>query len=71
LGSFRHTPILVPFHGWRISHRFTIPLLVYPLYLFKRSPSKKGSDFLPGSPIFKPSEKWDVLTSTGALVSPS
>ena len=102
VGHVCHTPILVPFSGWRISHRthhqntgnvdtdeswypvtetkygemlwieklirFDIPLLAYPLYLFKRSPGKKGSHFLPSSPLFKPSEKWDVITSTVSLV---
>lgn len=100
IGHLSHTPILVPFHGWRISHRthhqntgnldtdeswypvkestyrqmlwyekflrFGLALLVvYPLYLFKRSPERQGgSHFHPGSPLFKPSEKWDVITST-------
>ncbi len=98
IGHLTHSPILVPFHGWRISHRthhlntgnldtdeswypvseskyrqmgwaekfarFDILLLVYPLYLFKRTPGKEGSHFLPSSPLFKPSEKWDVITST-------
>jgi len=98
IGHLCHTPILVPYHGWRISHRthhqntgslendeswypvteskyhemawiekfarFDISLIAYPLYLFKRSPNKAGSHFLPSSDIFKPSEKWDVITST-------
>lgn len=100
IGHLAHTPILVPFHGWRISHRthhnntgnidtdeswyplsashyqgmrwyekalrFSMALLfVYPLYLFKRSPGRLGgSHFLPSSPLFRSSEKWDVLTST-------
>lgn len=98
IGHLSHTPILVPFHGWRISHRthhsntgnidndeswypvteskyrlmgfweklarFQLVLFVYPLYLFRRSPGKKGSHFLPESPLFRPSEKWDVITST-------
>jgi omega-3 fatty acid desaturase (delta-15 desaturase) len=98
IGHLAHTPILVPFHGWRISHRthhnntgsidtdeswypvaesqyremtwyekwlrFDLVLLLYPLYLFKRSPGKQGSHFLPNSPLFRPSEKWDVITST-------
>ena len=103
VGHLSHTPILVPFHGWRISHRthhantgnldtdeswypvseskyhemtwpeklvrFNLPLLAYPIYLFRRSPSRPGgSHFLPGSPLFKPSEKWDVLTSTLWLI---
>ncbi len=99
IGHLSHTPILVPFHGWRISHRthhantgnldtdeswypvsetkynemtwpeklvrFYLPLIAYPVYLFQRSPSRPGgSHFLPNSPLFKPSEKWDVITST-------
>jgi acyl-lipid omega-3 desaturase len=98
IGHLCHTFILVPYHGWRISHRthhlntgniendeswypvtktkfytmpwyeklfrFNILLLAYPLYLFRRSPNKEGSHFMPSSPIFRPSEKWDVITST-------
>ncbi|MGB8701019.1 MAG: DUF3474 domain-containing protein [Thermosynechococcaceae cyanobacterium] len=98
IGHLTHTFILVPFHGWRISHRthhantgnldtdeswypineskydemdwpekmvrFYLFLLAYPLYLFKRSPGRQGSHFLPSSDLFRPSEKWDVLTST-------
>ncbi|MBD1931754.1 MULTISPECIES: DUF3474 domain-containing protein [Cyanophyceae] len=98
IGHIAHTPILVPYHAWRISHRthhqntgnidtdeswypvtetkykemgwaekfvrFDALLLAYPLYLFKRSPGKQGSHFSPDSPLFKPSEKWDVITST-------
>lgn len=98
IGHLCHIPILVPYHGWRISHRthhantgnidtdeswypvteskynrmpwyeklfrFYLPLLAYPLYLFRRSPGKQGSHFLPNSPLFKPSEKWDILTSS-------
>lgn len=98
IGHLSHTPILVPYHGWRISHRthhkntgnidndeswypvtesqykempffqklgrYYIFLLAYPVYLFKRSPGKEGSHFSPSSPLFKPAEKWDVLTST-------
>ncbi|NEQ31918.1 MAG: fatty acid desaturase [Leptolyngbya sp. SIO4C5] len=99
IGHLSHTPILVPYHGWRISHRthhantgnietdeswypvtqsqfeqmtwyeklarFHIFLIVYPLYLFKRSPGKQGSHFLPSSQLFRPHEKRQVLTSTG------
>lgn len=103
VGHLSHTPILVPFHGWRISHhthhantgnletdeswypvteskfnemtwpeklvRFYLPLLAYPVYLFRRSPSRPGgSHFLPSSPLFKPSEKRDVITSTIWLI---
>ncbi|MDJ0508299.1 MAG: DUF3474 domain-containing protein [Crocosphaera sp.] len=98
IGHLSHTPILVPFHGWRISHRthhkntgnidtdeswypiveskynqmgwlekfarFKLVLFLYPIYLFKRSPGRKGSHFDPNSDLFRPSEKWDVLTST-------
>lgn len=102
IGHLSHTPILVPYHGWRISHRthhantgnidtdeswypvtqskyeqmhwseklirFNLLLIAYPIYLFKRSPGKKGSHFLPSSPLFRPSEKWDVLTSTILMI---
>jgi omega-3 fatty acid desaturase (delta-15 desaturase) len=98
IGHLAHTPILVPYHGWRISHRthhantgnietdeswypvteskyqqmgwseklfrFHLPLLAYPLYLFKRSPNRSGSHFLPSSELFRPSEKGDVITSS-------
>lgn len=98
IGHLSHIPILVPYHGWRISHRthhgntgnldndeswypvseekynqmpwyeklfrFYLPLLAYPLYLFKRSPDRAGSHFLPSSPLFRPSEKWDIVTSS-------
>jgi omega-3 fatty acid desaturase (delta-15 desaturase) len=40
-------------------------LLAYPLYLFGRSPEREsGSHFLPNSPLFRSSEKNDVITST-------
>jgi len=106
IGHLSHTPILVPYHGWRISHRthhantgnldtdeswypvsetkyeqmpwyekllrFYTPLIAYPIYLFRRSPDREGgSHFSPKSPIFRPSEKWDVLTSAilcGAMI---
>ena len=102
VGHLSHTPILVPYHGWRISHRthhantgnidtdeswypmseqtydemengprflrFTFFLFAYPFYLFFRSPGRQGSHFLPSSPLFRPSEKWDVITSTTCLV---
>jgi omega-3 fatty acid desaturase (delta-15 desaturase) len=98
VGHITHSFILVPFHGWRISHRthhantgnidtdeswypipeakydemgwpeklvrFNLLLLAYPVYLFKRSPGRKGSHFLPSSDLFRESEKWDVITST-------
>jgi len=106
IGHLSHTPILVPYHGWRISHRthhantgnldtdeswypvsetkydqmpwyekllrFYTPLIAYPIYLFRRSPDREGgSHFSPKSPIFRPLEKWDVLTSAilcGAMI---
>lgn len=98
IGHLSHTPILVPYHGWRISHRthhantgnidtdeswypisektydemgsvakavrYSLFLWAYPFYLFFRSPGRTGSHFLPGSDVFRPSEKWDVITST-------
>lgn len=100
--SPQHIPILVPYHGWRISHRthhantgnidtdeswypiskdtydemgpvarairFSLFLFAYPFYLFFRSPGRSGSHFLPSSPLFRPNEKWDVITSTTCLV---
>ncbi len=97
-GHLAHTPLLVPFHGWRISHRthhnntgnldkdeswyplseseyrnlnwiskflrYKVFLMVFPLYLFVRSPKKEGSHFLPNSNLFTPSEKGQVITST-------
>ncbi len=97
-GHLAHTPLLVPFHGWRISHRthhnntgnldkdeswyplseseyknlnwiskflrYKVFLIVFPLYLFVRSPKKEGSHFLPNSDLFTPSEKSQVITST-------
>ncbi len=102
IGHISHTPILVPYHGWRISHRthhantgnidtdeswypiseqtydemengarflrFTFFLFAYPFYLFFRSPGRHGSHFLPSSPLFRASEKWDVITSTACLI---
>jgi len=105
MGHLAHASILVPFHGWRISHRdhhanhghvendeswypyaksdydsmklshrlfrFELPfaLFGYPIYLFKRTPMKTGSHFLPSSPLFRPSEARSVLTSTGSLIA--
>ncbi|KAH9622374.1 hypothetical protein KSS87_015890 [Heliosperma pusillum] len=100
VGHILHSSILVPYHGWRISHRthhqnhghvendeswhplservfnsldtvtkklrFTLPfpLLAYPIYLFARSPGKKGSHYHPESDLFVPAEKKDIITST-------
>jgi omega-3 fatty acid desaturase (delta-15 desaturase) len=43
--------------------RYYANLLAYPIYLFMRSPGRKGSHFDPQSPLFKPSERQDVRTS--------
>nr|GMD02107.1 omega-3 fatty acid desaturase, chloroplastic-like [Ipomoea batatas] len=100
VGHLLHSSILVPYHGWRISHRthhqnhghvendeswhpiteklfntlddvtkklrFTLPfpLLAYPIYLWGRTPGKKGSHYHPNSDLFTPYEKKDVITST-------
>ncbi|XP_030540372.1 omega-3 fatty acid desaturase, chloroplastic-like [Rhodamnia argentea] len=100
VGHLLHSSILVPYHGWRISHRthhqnhghvendeswhplseriynsldnvtkllrFTLPfpMLAYPIYLWSRSPGKKGSHYNPNSDLFVPNERKDVITST-------
>lgn len=98
VGHLAHTPILVPYHGWRISHRthhantgnidtdeswypvdestyqampwpqkmvrFYGALFAYPFYLFFRSSGRSGSHFMPGSALFRRSERQDVLVST-------
>jgi omega-3 fatty acid desaturase (delta-15 desaturase) len=98
VGHLAHTPILVPYHGWRISHRthhantgnidtdeswypiaetvyrampwpqklvrFYGLLFAYPFYLFFRSSGRNGSHFLPGSELFRPSERRGVVVST-------
>ncbi|XVE99770.1 hypothetical protein REPUB_Repub03eG0229700 [Reevesia pubescens] len=100
VGHLLHSSILVPYHGWRISHRthhqnhghvendeswhplsekiyksldnatrllrFTLPfpMLAYPIYLWGRSPGKRGSHFHPDSDLFVPNERKDVITST-------
>ncbi|KAJ0979357.1 hypothetical protein J5N97_014831 [Dioscorea zingiberensis] len=105
MGHFLHSTILVPYHGWRISHRthhqnhghvendeswhplsekiyksldsatrklrftFPFPLLAYPVYLWARSPGKKGSHFHPDSDLFTRNEKEDVITSTACFTA--
>lgn len=98
IGHICHTILLVPFHGWRISHRihhnntgnvekdetwyplsisqyeemgywtriarFKLFLIVFPLYLFVRSTGREGSHFLPSSPMFRSTERKQVLLST-------
>ncbi|CAL9101290.1 unnamed protein product [Musa acuminata var. zebrina] len=100
VGHLLHSIILVPYHGWRISHRthhqnhgnvdkdeswhplsektyremdstsrkmrFTLPfpLFAFPVYLWRRSPGKEGSHFLPSSKLFRPGEQQVVVVST-------
>ncbi|OUZ99111.1 Fatty acid desaturase [Macleaya cordata] len=100
VGHLLHSFILVPYNGWRISHRthhqnhghvendeswhplsekvyrkmddtsrtlrFTVPfpMFAYPIYLWRRSPGKKGSHFDPNSDLFAPNEKNCVIIST-------
>ncbi|CAN0046163.1 unnamed protein product [Discosporangium mesarthrocarpum] len=105
VGHLTHSFIMVPYHGWRISHRThhsnhghvendeswtpmtpslikdmdigarqgrfnaLVMLIVYPFYLFLRSPGKTGSHFSPSSPLFVPSERKQVLTSTACYTA--
>uniref|UniRef100_A0ACD5X0H3 Uncharacterized protein n=1 Tax=Avena sativa TaxID=4498 RepID=A0ACD5X0H3_AVESA len=105
VGHILHSSILVPYNGWRISHRthhqnhghvekdeswhplpqrlynsldnmtkklrfsLPFPMLAFPLYLFVRTPGKKGSHFDPNSDVFLPNEKKDVLTSTASWLA--
>ncbi|KAK8960273.1 hypothetical protein KSP40_PGU011804 [Platanthera guangdongensis] len=104
VGHILHSSILVPYHGWRISHRthhqnhghvdkdeswhplpekiyrsldfvtrklrFTLPFpaLAFPIYLWGRSPGKRGSHFNPESDLFLPNERKDVITSTACWI---
>ncbi|KAJ4845967.1 fatty acid desaturase (DSD1) [Turnera subulata] len=69
VGHILHSSILVPYHGWRISHRTHhqnhgnvendeswVP--------WTRSPGKEGSHFNPFSKLFAPNERKAILTST-------
>ncbi|KAG0578484.1 hypothetical protein KC19_4G026300 [Ceratodon purpureus] len=105
VGHVVHSFILVPYHGWRISHRthhanhghvhndeswypmtesmfnmihfweklsrtqFPIPLFAYPVYLWRRTPGKTGSHYIPSSPLFDPSEWLDVSLSTSCWLT--
>lgn len=118
VGHLTHTPLLVPYHAWRLSHRihhrhagdverdegwhpltaaqaaalpwpvrllrFHLPLLVFPFYLARRSPQRRGSHFAPRSAMFQPRERAAVacsvalcalvllaLASTALLAGPS
>ncbi|WOL06334.1 chloroplast omega-3 fatty acid desaturase 7 [Canna indica] len=100
VGHLLHSSILVPYHGWRISHRthhqnhgnvdkdeswhplteklykemdltsrwmrfnLPFPLFAYPVYLWRRSPGREGSHFLPSSKLFQPNERNDVILSS-------
>ncbi|GFP80599.1 omega-3 fatty acid desaturase endoplasmic reticulum [Phtheirospermum japonicum] len=69
VGHLLHSAILVPYHGWRISHRTHHQNHGHvendeswvPWY---RSPGKSGSHFDPNSGLFKPNERTLVMTST-------
>ncbi|EXC43318.1 Omega-3 fatty acid desaturase [Morus notabilis] len=69
MGHILHSAILVPYNGWRISHRTHhqnhghvendeswVP--------WNRSPGKDGSHFNPYSKLFSPNERISVVTST-------
>ncbi|CAI9757938.1 unnamed protein product [Fraxinus pennsylvanica] len=47
-----------------LRYKVPFPLFAYPLYLWSRSPGKKGSHFNPYSDLFKSIERKLVLTST-------
>lgn len=97
VGHALHTPLLVPFHGWRASHRLhharagnveqdegwfpltetqwrALPasvrglrswllLLVFPLYLLRRTPERAGSHFDPDADLFTDADRPGVRTS--------
>ncbi|KAE8696516.1 Omega-3 fatty acid desaturase [Hibiscus syriacus] len=80
MGHLLHSSIIVPYHGWRISHRthhqnhghiendeswHPLSEKIYrSLDNWNRSPGKTGSHFDPNSDLFIPSERKDVITST-------
>uniref|UniRef100_A0A6N2KVX3 Fatty acid desaturase domain-containing protein n=1 Tax=Salix viminalis TaxID=40686 RepID=A0A6N2KVX3_SALVM len=69
VGHILHSSILVPYHGWRISHRTHHQNHGHvekdeSWHPWSRSPGKTGSHFHPNSDLFVPSEKIDVITST-------
>lgn len=46
--------------------RFRLPLLVFPFYLARRSPARRGSHFLPWSRLFRPRERRAVAVSVAS-----
>ncbi|XP_071934499.1 omega-3 fatty acid desaturase, chloroplastic-like isoform X2 [Coffea arabica] len=69
VGHILHSSILVPYHGWRISHRTHHQNHGHvendeSWHPWGRSPGKTGSHFDPSSDLFVPSERNDVITST-------
>nr|CAB3496243.1 unnamed protein product [Digitaria exilis] len=65
VGHILHSSILVPYNGWRISHRTHHQNHGH----FKRSPGKAGSHFDPSSELFQPNEKKDIITSTASWLT--
>ncbi len=97
VGYLTHSPLLVPFHSWRISHRIhhayvgdierdeawypltetqyaempgygriarlNLFLLMFPVYLLRRTYGRRGSHFHPRSELFHPSERGAVCAS--------
>lgn len=50
---------------WKLRFALPLPMLVYPFYLWSRSPGKSGSHLHPCSDLFQPNEKTDVLACHG------
>uniref|UniRef100_A0A453AJH4 Fatty acid desaturase domain-containing protein n=1 Tax=Aegilops tauschii subsp. strangulata TaxID=200361 RepID=A0A453AJH4_AEGTS len=69
VGHILHSSILVPYNGWRISHRTHHQNHGHvendeSWHPWSRSPGKSGSHFHPSSDLFQPNEKKDIVTST-------
>jgi len=105
VGHLLHTPLLVPYHAWRLSHRAhhrhtgdverdeawppltraqlrAAParvrflrlhgfLLVFPLYLLRNGPGRRGSHFDPDGPLFRDRERAAVRRSVRACAAMS
>ncbi|KAJ1699008.1 hypothetical protein LUZ63_007520 [Rhynchospora breviuscula] len=74
VGHLLHSSILVPYHGWRISHRTHHQNHGHvekdeSWHPWGRSPGKSGSHFHPSSDLFVPNEKKDIITSTTCYFS--